>query len=113
MAGFIQININLAAVAQAELSVKIANSKLDIALLREPVTYKNKLIQMLPCFEGFPSQTLSTRSRAAIYEKRNLELIELVSLQTADCAVALCRIYGVQRVVSCYLNINNKEVITP
>jgi len=46
MAKFIQINMNRAAVAQAELAINVANNKLDIALLQEPVVYKGKLIQV-------------------------------------------------------------------
>ena len=105
--------MNRALVAQSELAINLAELKTDVVLLQEPVTYKNRLIQIPSYFEGFPSRTLTTRPRAAIYAKRNLKLIELVSLQTADCAVALFRSNGLQIViVSCYLDITNKEVIT-
>jgi hypothetical protein len=75
MAKFIQVNMNRAAVAQAELSVKLVDMKLEVALLQEPVTYMNRLVQIPPRFEGFPSQTLATRPRAAIYAKKSLKLI--------------------------------------
>ena len=113
MAALIQVNMNRAAVAQVELLSTIVDKKIDLALLQEPVTYLNRLIQIPPGFEGLPSRTLGTRPRAAIYAKRNLKLIELSSLQTADCAVALCRLDGRQTVIaSCYLDYTNQDVIT-
>ena len=105
MVDIIQINMNRAAVAQAELAIRVANNKLDIALLQEPITYGGKLIQVPPGYEGFPSRTLEVRPRAAIYAKRSLKLIELNSLQSTDCAVALLKLNGRQTVVaSCYLD---------
>ena len=94
MVKFIQVNMNRAAVAQAELAINVVNNNLDLALLQEPVVYKGKLIQVPPGFEGFPSRTSETRPRAAIYSKKNLKLIELNSLQSADCAVALMKLNG-------------------
>ena len=84
--------MNRAAVAQAELSINVTQLGLDIIIIQEPVTFKNRLIQIPPSFEGFPSRTLDTRPRAAIYAKKKLKLIELDSLQSADCAVVLAKI---------------------
>ena len=69
MVEFIQINMNRAIVAQAELLINVAKNNLDIAIIQEPVTYKNKLIQIPPSFESFPARTLTTRPRAAIYAR--------------------------------------------
>jgi len=104
--------MNRAAVAQAELAISIADNKLDLALLQEPVVYKGRLIQLPPGFEGFPSRTSETRPRAAIYAKKSLKLIELNSLQSPDCAVALMKLNGRQTVIaSCYLDYTFQEVI--
>ena len=104
--------MNRAAVAQAELAIKTTNVSSDIIIIQEPVTYKHKLIQIPPSFEGFPSRTLDIRPRAAIYARKKLKLIELDSLQSADCAVVLAKISGRQTViVSCYLDYNSQDVI--
>jgi len=93
-------------------SINVAKVGFDIVILQEPVTFKNRLIQIPPSFEGFPSRTLDTRPRAAIYARKKLKLIELDSLQTADCAVVLAKINGRQTVIaSCYLDYNLQDVI--
>ena len=84
----VQINMNKATTALAQLTNKILDTQ-TIAFLTEPYTAYNRICSMPYNFSVFPQTSLSVRQRAGILIPSSLPAAEVGHLSNADCSVVV------------------------
>ena len=110
---FVQINLQKSKQGQFEIGKRIrAMNKKQlpfICLVQEPIMYKNKLSLQPQSCNRFNH---STKPRSAIYTDKNTQAWYIESLSTGDITVIQTKIKNRSTmIISCYLDINIKEVI--
>ena len=89
---FIQLNTHRAQLAAIELHRKL-NLSQEIALITEPYTYRNKLVDIPAGYKAFLTAGVEegrTRPRAAILLPFGVEAVKLDKFCNRDCEVILC-----------------------
>ena len=110
---FVQINLQKSKQGQLEIGKRIRKMNQSktpfICLVQEPMMYKNKLsLQPQSCNR----YNHSTKPRTAIYTDKNTQAWYVESLSTGDITVIQTKIKNRSTmIISCYLDINIKEVI--
>ena len=104
----VQVNMNRSGLAAVSLNEKLKNIKGSyICLTTEPYRYKGNLANLPQKCTFVPDKSTLEDPRASIFS--NLELIEISSLCTKDCAVALLEHKeGKLLVASIYMDVNEK-----
>ena len=112
---FVQINLQKSKQGQIEIGKRIRklnqNKTPFICLVQEPMMYKNKLsLQPQSCNR----YNHLTKPRTVIYTDKNTQAWYVESLSTGDITVIQTKIRNRSTmVISCYLDINIKDVIPP
>ena len=86
---FLQLNMNKAKSAAAELHRTLPRRNTDVVLLTEPTVYKNKVVLLPKGYVCHPNKTFDDVPRAAILFKRSLNCTVLDHLTTRDCTAMI------------------------
>ena len=86
---FLQINMNKAGAAAAELHRTLPHKDIGILLLTEPPNYKNRVVTLPKGYRLFPQNATSNIPRAAILARPHLNCVSVDHLCHPDGAVVL------------------------
>ena len=112
---FVQINLQKSKQGQCEIGKRIRKMNMNktpfICLVQEPMMYRNKLSLQPQSCNRYNHQS---KPRTAIYTDKNTQAWYVESLSTGDITVIQTKIRNRSTmVISCYLDINIKDVIPP
>ena len=111
MSTFLQLNMHKASAASAEINKRAIAEKLDIFLLTEPYSVKNKVVTLPKNYQLFPVSPQEHTPRAAILVRNHFTVVHLDHLSNSDCTVVLIKQDQLSYMVaSVYLDITKDPI---